>query len=188
MCTGLGGGWVWGVWTAKRLRILGPVWMQAAGRVTVREGRRRSCLGGCCKPRGPPLTPAFLAIVQNRELQIMKMLDHGNVTTLHHYFYTEGEKVKRCPRTLPELPSACSASLPCASSSPCRPTVCTGSFCASQPDETYLNLVMDFIPQTVYGMSRHYAKAKKTFPLLYMKVWPPKPAATRPYTGAFSLF
>ena len=40
----------------------------------------------------------------------------------------------------------------------------------AQPDETYLNLVMDFIPQTVYGMSRHYAKAKKTFPLLYMKV------------------
>jgi len=47
--------------------------------------------------------------VQNRELQIMKMLDHGNVTTLHHYFYTEGEKAKRCPRTLPELHSAFSA-------------------------------------------------------------------------------
>ena len=30
---------------------------------------------------------------QNRELQIMKMLDHVNVTTLHNYFYTEGEKV-----------------------------------------------------------------------------------------------
>ena len=74
--------------------------------------------------------PGARAVCQNRELQIMKMLDHGNVTTLHHYFYTEGEK----------------------------------------PDETYLNLVMDFIPQTVYGMSRHYAKAKKTFPLLYMKV------------------
>ena len=46
-----------------------------------------------------------------------------------------------------------------------------------QPDETYLNLVMDFIPQTVYGMSRHYAKAKKTFPLLYMKVGPARRAA-----------
>jgi len=68
---------------------------------------------------------------KNRELQIMKMLDHVNVTTLHHYFYNEGEKV----------------------------------------DETYLNLVMDFIPQTVYGMSRHYAKAKKTFPLLYLKLY-----------------
>ena len=39
----------------------------------------------------------------------MKMLDHTNVTTLLHYFYTEGDKA----------------------------------------EETYLNLVMDFIPQTV---------------------------------------
>ena len=31
---------------------------------------------------------------KNRELQIMKMLDHVNVTTLHHFFYTEGEKVR----------------------------------------------------------------------------------------------
>lgn len=61
----------------------------------------------------------------------MKMLDHLNVTSLHHYFYTDGEK----------------------------------------PDETYLNLVMDFVPQTVYGLSRHYAKQKKAFPILYMKMY-----------------
>merc|ERR1719298_102310 len=35
----------------------------------------------------------------------------------------------------------------------------------------YLNLVMDFVPQTVYGMSRQYAKAKKTFPLLFLKLY-----------------
>merc|ERR1719313_2880052 len=29
---------------------------------------------------------------KNRELQIMRMLDHINVTTLLHHFYTEGEK------------------------------------------------------------------------------------------------
>ena len=68
---------------------------------------------------------------KNRELQIMKMLDHVNVTALHHYYYTDGEK----------------------------------------PDETYLNLVMDFIPQTVYGMSRHFAKAKKVFPMLMLKLF-----------------
>merc|ERR1719486_286428 len=50
---------------------------------------------------------------KNRELQIMKKLDHTNVTTLLHYYYTEGEKA----------------------------------------EETYLNLVMDFVPQTVYSMS-----------------------------------
>ena len=68
---------------------------------------------------------------KNRELQIMKMLEHTNVTTLHHFFYSEGEK----------------------------------------PDETFLNLVMDFVPQTVYSMSRSYSKAKKTFPLLYLKLY-----------------
>jgi glycogen synthase kinase 3 beta len=68
---------------------------------------------------------------KNRELQIMKMLDQSNVTTLLHYFYTEGDK----------------------------------------PDETYLNLVMDFIPKTVYQMSREYAKAKKAFPTLFMKLY-----------------
>jgi len=68
---------------------------------------------------------------KNRELQIMKMLDHINVTTLHHYFYTEGEKA----------------------------------------DETYLNLVMDFVPGTVYSVSRQYSKAKKQFPSLYMKLY-----------------
>ena len=40
----------------------------------------------------------LLCLRQNRELQIMKMLDHGNVTTLHHYFYTEGEKEKGSSR------------------------------------------------------------------------------------------
>ena len=68
---------------------------------------------------------------KNRELQIMKMLDHTNVTTLLHHFYTEGEKA----------------------------------------EETYLNLVMDFVPQTVYSMSRQYAKAKKAFPTLFMKLY-----------------
>ena len=51
---------------------------------------------------------------KNRELQIMKMLDHTNVTNLLQYFYTEGEK----------------------------------------SEETYLNLVMDFVPSTVCSMVR----------------------------------
>ena len=89
---------------------LDPCGCRRWGGRTVREGRRGGipCVA-CCHPRGTRLTPSILAIVQNRELQIMKMLDHGNVTTLHHYFYTEGEKAKRCPRTLPELHSAFSA-------------------------------------------------------------------------------
>lgn len=68
---------------------------------------------------------------KNRELQIMKMLDHVNVTTLHDYFHTEGEK----------------------------------------PDEQYLNLVMDFVPNTIYGLSRSYVKNKKPFPAILMKAY-----------------
>merc|ERR1740138_1018073 len=84
----------------------------------------------------PPREVAIKKVLQdkrfkNRELQIMKMLEHTNVTTLLHYFYTEGEKA----------------------------------------EETYLNLVMDFVPQTVYSMSRQYAKAKKPFPTLFMKLY-----------------
>merc|ERR1740138_1899349 len=84
----------------------------------------------------PPREVAIKKVLQdkrfkNRELQIMKMLEHTNVTTLLHYFYTEGEKA----------------------------------------EETYLNLVMDFVPQTVYSMSRQYAKAKKAFPTLFMKLY-----------------
>ena len=76
--------------------------------------------------------PAFLAIVQNRELQIMKMLDHGNVTTLHHYFYTEGEKVRRCAARALFCLSRPRLSRPHLSRAPTppRPTliVLTGSF------------------------------------------------------------
>merc|ERR1711865_185964 len=68
---------------------------------------------------------------KNRELQIMKMLDHGNVTTLHHYFYTEGEK----------------------------------------PDETYLNLVLEFIPETIYMICRRHSKAKQFMPIDRVKMY-----------------
>lgn len=39
-----------------------------------------------------------------------------------------------------------------------------------QKDEVYLNLVLDFIPETVYRVIRHHSKAKQIMPLLYIKV------------------
>jgi len=68
---------------------------------------------------------------KNRELQIMKMLDHINVTVLHHNYYSEGDKT----------------------------------------DETYLNLVMDYVPQTVYSVLRQHTKAKKSLPPLLVKLY-----------------
>ena len=59
------------------------------------------------------------------------------------------------------------------------------SACLSQKDEVYLNLVLDFVPETVYRVARHFNKAKTTIPIIYVKVSaPPAPSPlTRPPVG-----
>ncbi|KAG9348773.1 hypothetical protein JZ751_029090, partial [Albula glossodonta] len=36
-------------------------------------------------------------------------------------------------------------------------------------DEVYLNLVLDYVPETVYRVARHYSRAKQTLPMVYVK-------------------
>uniref|UniRef100_A0AAX7VGU1 [tau protein] kinase n=1 Tax=Astatotilapia calliptera TaxID=8154 RepID=A0AAX7VGU1_ASTCA len=38
-------------------------------------------------------------------------------------------------------------------------------------DEVYLNLVLDYVPETVYRVARHFNKAKTTIPIIYVKVY-----------------
>ena len=40
-----------------------------------------------------------------------------------------------------------------------------------QPDELYLNLVLEFVPETVYSVARHYHKSKQTLPMLLVKLY-----------------
>ncbi|XP_018428595.1 PREDICTED: glycogen synthase kinase-3 beta [Nanorana parkeri] len=54
---------------------------------------------------------------KNRELQIMRKLDHCNIVRLRYFFYSSGEK----------------------------------------KDEVYLNLVLDYVPETVYRVHRCHA-------------------------------
>lgn len=68
---------------------------------------------------------------KNRELEIMSMLDHTNVVTLKHCFYSKGDK----------------------------------------PDDVYLNLVMEYVPETIHRTLRNHTKANKLVPLLYTKVY-----------------
>ncbi|EQB79075.1 glycogen synthase kinase-3 alpha [Camelus ferus] len=68
---------------------------------------------------------------QNRELQIMRKLDHCNIVRLRYFFYSSGEK----------------------------------------KDELYLNLVLEYVPETVYRVARHFTKAKLTIPIIYVKVY-----------------
>jgi glycogen synthase kinase 3 beta len=55
---------------------------------------------------------------KNRELQIMRKLEHQNIVKLKYFFYSSGDK----------------------------------------KDELYLNLILEYIPETVYRVARHYSK------------------------------
>jgi len=69
---------------------------------------------------------------KNRELQIMKLVDHPNIVALKAFFYSQNDQKK---------------------------------------DEVYLNLVLEYVPETVYRASRHYAKMKQTMPMLQIKLY-----------------
>ncbi|ODN05605.1 Glycogen synthase kinase-3 beta [Orchesella cincta] len=70
---------------------------------------------------------------KNRELQIMRRLEHCNIVKLKFFFYSSGEKASK--------------------------------------DEVYLNLVLEYIPETVYKVARHYSKNKQTIPISYIKLY-----------------
>mmetsp|Transcript_4010 Transcript_4010/g.5581 ORF Transcript_4010/g.5581 Transcript_4010/m.5581 type:complete len:387 (+) Transcript_4010:249-1409(+) len=40
-----------------------------------------------------------------------------------------------------------------------------------KPDELYLNLVLEYIPETVYSVARQYQKSKQTLPTLFVKLY-----------------
>jgi glycogen synthase kinase 3 beta len=46
-------------------------------------------------------------------------------------------------------------------------------FCVEtlKKDEVYLNLVLEYVPETVYRASRHYAKLKQPMPMLQIKLY-----------------
>jgi len=68
---------------------------------------------------------------KNRELQIMRKLEHQNIVKLKFFFYSSGEK----------------------------------------KDEVYLNLVLEYVPETVYRVARHYSKNKQTIPIIFIKLY-----------------
>jgi len=38
-------------------------------------------------------------------------------------------------------------------------------------EEVYLNLILEYVPETVYRVSRHYAKAKQPMPMIFVKLY-----------------
>jgi glycogen synthase kinase 3 beta len=48
-------------------------------------------------------------------------------------------------------------------------SICSHQF--KQKDEVYLNLVLEYVPETVYRASRHYVKLKQAMPMLQIKLY-----------------
>jgi serine/threonine protein kinase len=68
---------------------------------------------------------------KNRELQILRVMDHTNVLRLKHCFYSPG----------------------------------------ALPDELYLNIVTDFLPETVYSVTKHYTRLRQQVPMLLVRLF-----------------
>eukprot|EP00804_Cyclotella_cryptica_P021479 CCRYP_005812-RA/>CCRYP_005812-RA protein AED:0.10 eAED:0.10 QI:652/0.8/0.83/1/0.8/0.66/6/617/488 len=91
---------------------------------------------------------------KNRELQIMRLLvkdGHSNIVGLKHCFYSQYR------------PSLSSTYPPQIST--------THTTQGEKQDELYLNLVLEYVPETVYSISRHHQKSKIPLPLLYVKLY-----------------
>lgn len=67
---------------------------------------------------------------KNRELQTMRLLDHPNVVSLKHCFFSTTEK-----------------------------------------NELYLNLVLEYVPETVHRVIKHYNKMNQRMPIIYVKLY-----------------
>jgi glycogen synthase kinase 3 beta len=67
---------------------------------------------------------------KNRELQIMRSIDHCNVISLKHCFFSTTSR-----------------------------------------DELFLNLVMEFVPESLYRVLKHYKDMKQRMPLIYVKLY-----------------
>ena len=67
---------------------------------------------------------------KNRELQLMRVMDHPNVVCLKHCFFSTTSK-----------------------------------------DELFLNLVMEYVPESLYRVLKHYSTANQRMPLVYVKLY-----------------
>ncbi|KAG2687903.1 hypothetical protein I3843_09G071000 [Carya illinoinensis] len=67
---------------------------------------------------------------KNRELQLMRVMDHPNVISLKHCFFSTTSR-----------------------------------------NELFLNLVMEYVPETMYRVLKHYSDANQRMPLIYVKLY-----------------
>lgn len=67
---------------------------------------------------------------KNRELQLMRMMNHPNVISLKHRFFS-----------------------------------------TTSTDELFLNLVMEYVPESMYRVSKFYSNTNQSMPLIFVKLY-----------------
>nr|POE65255.1 protein kinase gsk3 [Quercus suber] len=79
----------------------------------------------------------------------MRIVRHPNIVELKAFYYSNGDRV----RDTDNLMGVQTALI------------------AAQKDEVYLNLVLEYVPETVYRASRHFSKNKTFMPILEVKLY-----------------
>lgn len=107
---------------------------------------------------------------KNRELQIMRQLvkdSHSNIVTLKHCFYSQVRDVT----LFVFVRRVCEGNSTCCTLATHNSFMLLSNQKGDTPDELYLNLVLEYVPETVYSISRQHSKAKIALPILYVKLY-----------------
>lgn len=78
----------------------------------------------------------------------MRIVRHPNIVELKAFYYSNGDRVD-----------------------PLSDLYIGFRLTTSQKDEVYLNLVQEYVPETVYRASRYFNKMKTTMPILEVKLY-----------------
>lgn len=78
----------------------------------------------------------------------MRIVRHPNIVELKAFYYSNGDRVMMEKSVYESM----GLKIP-------------------QKDEVYLNLVLEFVPETVYRASRYFNKMKTTMPILEVKLY-----------------
>lgn len=74
--------------------------------------------------------------MKNRELSIMRRLEHPNIVQLKFFFYSVADSDGK----------------------------------SGKSGNVFLNLLMEYVPQQLYRVIRHFAKNGEVIPIIYVKV------------------
>jgi serine/threonine protein kinase len=96
---------------------------------------------------------------KNRELAIMKLLRHTNVVHMRHSFYHHQQRDnKQQQREENDNNNKDNNNR-------------NNETNRNDPGEVYLNLVLDYVPDTVYRISKQHNQAGERIPILYVKLY-----------------